>query len=365
MARQAMILVTLVALSVGTHKKHPPPAELPAPPAPAPSMESVHGLPVPEGLESRVEFWTTVFLEIPSSRTLVYHAEHPEIIYTRIRFEWLNVLSESFSAADLDQIRSRREAEVVEKYRGLLLRLADLEQQPGGLARLDHQDPDYYRLMRLAGLFVHLAEPEKFSRAAQPGMIRIQRGRADEFERRYRRASPQLSVLEQIFAAEGVPPALTRLVFVESMFQADAVSPAGAAGLWQLMPETGRQYLTINETTDERLDPWRSTHAAAKLLRSNYQRLPDWPLAVTAYNTGPARLERACLQLSTHDLARIIADYAEPGFGFAGKNFYAQLLGVLAAEQALNQSRPEWPELRPESALSAGLVAEDSLRLAD
>jgi len=353
MARQAIIMIGLVALCVGTHKKHPPPATAPPPAAAPRPAEAVAGLPVPAGLESRIEFWTQIFSEIPSSRTLVYHRDHPEIIYSRIRFDWLNVLSSLFAPQDLEKIRARREAEVVNKYRQLLARLASLAKEPGGLAGLDPAHPDYYRLKRLASLFEGIPDPDKFAQAAGPGMIRVQRGRADEFERSYRRAYPQLSLFEDIFQDEGVPPALTRLVFIESMFQAEAVSPAGAAGLWQLMPDTGRQYLTINETKDERLDTWRSTRAAAQLLRANYQRLQSWPLAVTAYNTGPSRMKRASNRLLTQNLADIISDSDEPGFGFAGKNFYAELLGLLAAERSLKSSHEGFPWLDSDSALSA------------
>jgi len=160
-------------------------------------------------------------------------------------------------------------------------------------------------------------------------------------------------VFEDIFQEQGVPPALTRLVFIESMFQPEAVSPAGAAGLWQLMPDTGRKYLTINDQVDERLDPWRSTRAAARLLLANYQRLQSWPLAVTAYNTGLTRMERASNRMETQNLADIIADFNEPGFGFAGKNFYAEFLGLLAAERSLKSSREGLLWLDSDPAVSA------------
>jgi len=337
MIRQTIIVSSLLALSLGTHKKHPPPEASPAPVAP--QVTTVAGLPVPPGLEDRVEFWTRVFSETPSSRTLVYHRDHPEIIYSTIQFEWLGALSSQLGSEAEEQLRQRREAEVAGNYQKLLSRLARLESEPAGLRNLPESDPDYYRLCCLRGLLQALPERDKFAAAAAPGMIRVQRGQADEFDRVYRRTRGRLPRLESIFLKEGIPPALTRLVFVESRFQADAVSSAGAVGLWQLMPETGGRYLTVSEEKDERLDPVASTRAAARFLRGNFVRLGNWPLAVTAYNTGTSRMELAKQALGTGNLARIIAAYNDPGFGVVGQNFYAELLGILNAEQALGRAQ--------------------------
>jgi membrane-bound lytic murein transglycosylase D len=342
MIRQTIIILTLLALSLGTHKKHPPPAAA----AVAPETTTVAGLPVPAGLEARVEFWTRVFSEIPSSRTLVYHRDHPEILYSTIQFDWLVALSGQLDSAAEEQIREQREAKVVAQYQRLLRRLARLEREPDGLRNLPESDPDYYRLCSLHGLLAGLPEKNRFAAAAGPGMIQVQRGQADEFQRVLRRTQDRLPALEAIFRQSGVPPALTRLVFVESMFQTDAVSPSGAVGLWQLMPETGQRYLTVSADKDERLDPVISTRAAARLLRANYRRLGNWPLAVTAYNTGVSRMESAEATLQTGNLARIIARYDDPWFGTAGRNFYAELLGILNAEEALDRAEEaaSWPE---------------------
>ena len=78
-----------------------------------------------------------------------------------------------------------------------------------------------------------------------------------------------------------------RLPHVESSFNTYAYSKVGAAGMWQFMRSTGRRFLRIDAVVDERLDPYRSTEAAARFLEQNYIVLGSWPLALTAYNHGP------------------------------------------------------------------------------
>ncbi len=101
-------------------------------------------------------------------------------------------------------------------------------------------------------------------------------------------------MIEDALLAAGLPIELRALPIIESALQATAVSRAGAVGLWQFMPSTGKSYgLEINSLVDERRDPVRATAAACLFLKELYQIFGDWTLAIAAYNCGPGNVSKA------------------------------------------------------------------------
>lgn len=110
------------------------------------------------------------------------------------------------------------------------------------------------------------------------------------------------SVLVQALTKSGLPRDLVWQSLVESAHNPTIRSPAGAAGIWQFMPETARLYgLTVDRWIDERLDPERATEAAAKMMGAQFQRFGNWELALSAYNMGEAGLARTIRKYNTND----------------------------------------------------------------
>jgi len=109
------------------------------------------------------------------------------------------------------------------------------------------------------------------------------------------------------------------------------------------MPKTGKQFIRVDYAVDERLDPWLASRAAAKYLLSNYKRLGEWPLAITAYNHGAGGVQRAVSILGTTDIAEIAFQYSTPSFGFASRNFYTQFLAAVQVAQDYKKYFGELP----------------------
>ena len=173
--------------------------------------------------------------------------------------------------------------------------------------------------------------------------IRSQRGAKEQFSEGLRISGRYITQMQKIFRDEGLPAELAYLPLVESSFNVRARSGAGAVGMWQFIPETGKKFMRIDDKVDERRDPMASTRAAVRLLKENYRILGNWPLAITAYNHGTEGIFRAIDSVGSRDLVELIRRYQSPTFGFASKNFYAEFLAVV---EIATQPEKYFPFLR-------------------
>lgn len=141
-------------------------------------------------------------------------------------------------------------------------------------------------------------------------------------------------MFEDVFDSYGLPTELKYMAIIESALNPNAVSRVGATGLWQFMYSTGRMYgLTINSVVDDRRDPLKSTHAAARYMRDLYGIYNDWMLVIAAYNCGPGNVNKAIRRSGNkkdyweiyYNLPRETRGYI-PQFIAAvyGVNFYAE-----------------------------------------
>jgi membrane-bound lytic murein transglycosylase D len=270
-----------------------------------PLLASEGAMPEPAALEPDVRFWTRVYTQIDTNAGFLHDQYNLAVVYDTLRF--VPDASQSAREQEVDAHRERIAA--------ALRRIA-----AAGEAPLSEEDQ---RIKDLWGA----ASPARLREAVDD--IRFQLGQADRFRAGLVRAGAWETHIAEALANRGLPAELAVLPHVESSFNPAAYSKVGAAGLWQFMRSTGRRYMRIDRSVDDRLDPFRSTEAAAQLLSYNYRVLGTWPLAITAYNHGTAGMLRAKETLGTDDIVTIVRRYTSRTFGFASRNFYVSFLAAL------------------------------------
>ena len=157
--------------------------------------------------------------------------------------------------------------------------------------------------------------------------VRSQRGLRERFRRGMEISGRYEKSFRETMRANGLPEDLAYLPHVESSYQTNARSSAGAAGVWQFMPATGRIYMKVNGVVDDRYDPIVSANGAARYLSEAHNRLGSWPLAITSYNHGQGGMANAKAQYG-HNFGKIVQNYQGKSFKFASRNYYAEFLAA-------------------------------------
>ena len=285
-----------------------------------PLLSAPHHFPVTGEMKKRVSFWKRVYTEITSRQAFVHDSDDLTIIYKTI------ALPKSRRAK---RRIFRREKKKIERI------LHSMAKKKSSHFTDEEQD-----------IFQRIGEknPQKIRKLSKT--LRTQIGLKDRYYRGLIRSYSYLHHIKKIYSNYGLPKELVYLPHVESSFNYNAYSKAGAAGIWQFMRSTARIYgLKVSYVVDERRDIFKSTKASAKFLKDNHRQLKSWPLALTAYNHGVHSIKKAVSTLKTRNINTIVANYTGRRFGFASKNFYATFMATVEISQDLKKYFPSF--IRP------------------
>ena len=259
---------------------------------------------VPGNLKDNVAFWKKIYTEVSLTEGLIHDRDYPMVIYEKIT---------------IGGLKGRRRSRLIRKHIKPIVHSLNIINYKPQSSWTDKEK-------QVAALFKQYGGIKEIKYARK--RIRFQQGQKERFKLGIERSGAYLDFIRQVFKKNGIPGRIIYLPHVESSFNINAYSKVGAAGMWQFMRSTGRLYLKIDYKVDERRDPFKSTVAAAKLLKKNYEELKSWPLAITAYNHGLVSIKRAVRVTGSQDIGVIIEKYKNRKFRFASKNFYSCFLAA-------------------------------------
>lgn len=156
--------------------------------------------------------------------------------------------------------------------------------------------------------------------------------------RRYHATKAEHQKIEARFAEEGIPPFFAYIPYCESKFNPDARG-YGTAGLWQFTKQSARNFgLNVRKGEDERLDPYRSTEAAVRYIKSLKREFGSWYLADFAYGMGEGKLQQLIRRNGSKKLSVLLRD---PHFPSGTKAHFAKTLLLQSTVTAAAEEKKE------------------------
>ena len=290
----------------------------------------------PQSLLPRVGFWVEVFSRWNTNTAIFHDKENPHRVFSTISRK--------------EGCRKSRKGDSIDRERKRLKKaLQTLASKVRDGKRLTQSQA------KLEKLFIGSPVSEIASAANR---LRCQSGNKDRMNQALANFHQYRPTILDALEQQNLTPELQYLPFVESAFNPQALSHVGAAGLWQIMPSTGRKLgLSVNYAVDDRYDPRRATYAAARYFRESVDKLSESafenghdvsaknlnPFVVTSYNYGVAGMQRAIKQVGL-DYERLLTEYKSPNFQTAVKNFYASFLAARHVAKNVGTFFPQLPE---------------------
>jgi membrane-bound lytic murein transglycosylase D len=281
---------------------------------------------IPKYFKYSTTFWFSIYTQYSTKQIVIHDKEHLGIIYKAIDFTELHSSKiNRFAKEKLQVSLSLQHSKAIK----------DTLKSLG--TRWTHFNPDQQSIVdaiKASGTKIPGRKSKRikfFTKLANN--VRIQTGQRDMIHQGILRSFIYEDFFKQQLKLFNLPKELLAIPFLESSFNAKAVSKAGAAGMWQFMEYIGNLMMPkMSKEVDYRFNPVVSTIAAFHLLKENKMILKYWDLAITAYNSGTKHLLRARKRYKKKgrkvDLAFILRNYKHPHLGFASKNFYSEFLAL-------------------------------------
>ncbi|OGQ11211.1 MAG: hypothetical protein A2138_02560 [Deltaproteobacteria bacterium RBG_16_71_12] len=263
-------------------------------------------------LEPNVAFWKKVYIEWSLNQIVFHDEEDLGLVYRVI----------------VVPARGAKNGAGLTRAEAIKRGQAETEAAIKSLAKKNPKSAD-----GLSGVerevFLNVKDLHRADKYQRLSHLRVQNGLRERFIAGFGNSGLYDKFIRAELRENGLPEELIGVAFVESLFYVGAKSKVGAAGVWQFMSYTGKEYMQLNAVVDERWDPILATEAACKYLKQAKKELGSWPLAVTSYNYGRGGVRGLVENAGSKDFGVILAVAKNKRFGFAARNYYASFLAVL------------------------------------